>query len=75
LSAVSTASEPLELAANRLDHPRVAVAETGDRGAAAGIEIAPAIPIDQRDARAADRDRILRVRMPIEDVTHAAPTP
>ena len=58
---------------DRRDHPRMAMAEAGNRSAAAGVQIAPAVLVDERDALAADRDRVGLLRLAMEDVAHDVP--
>src|SRR5690606_16819311 len=62
--------QPSYLRLDRLDHAWMAVAETGDRGAAAGIQIAIAVAIDDLDPFAAHGDRVALLGLAIEDVAH-----
>ena len=56
----------------RADHGRVVVAEAGDRGATAGIEIAASFAVDQVNALAIDGVRQLAPGMAMEEMIHGA---
>ena len=62
--------EPVQLVLDRLDHARMAVAEAGHGSATAGIEVAPAGPVDERAAVTGDRDRVVVLKLAMEDVAH-----
>ena len=60
--------EPRGLLGDCRDDAGMAVAEAGNRGAAACIEIAPSLGVDQENSLSADRDRQPRVRRTIKNV-------
>ena len=62
--------QPGRLRLDRRNHPRMTVPETGHRRAAAGIEIALAVAIDDFDALAAHGDRVSLLGLAMEDVAH-----
>ena len=66
--------EPFDLGFDRRDHPGMIVAEARHRGAAAGIQVAVAVAVDDLDALAAHGDRILVLRLAVEDVAHGGLT-
>ena len=63
--------ERVELPAQRRDDLRVAMAEAGDRRAARGVEIAPALGVDDLDAGAEDRDRQVGVCGAMQNMRHS----
>ena len=62
--------ELAHLAADRLDDALMAVPETGHGGAAAGVDVALAVAIDDLDAVAANGYRIVLVEPAIENMAH-----
>jgi hypothetical protein len=53
----------------------MAVAQARDRGAAAGVDVAAAVPTDDLDPLAPNRDRIIVPKLTMEDVAHGDPRP
>ena len=64
--------ERVELPAQRRDHRRVAMAEARDRRAAGGVEIAPALGVDDLDAGAEDRDGQVGVCGAMQNMRHSS---
>ncbi|MDT4858564.1 hypothetical protein FQZ97_930390 [compost metagenome] len=64
--------ERADLLADRLDHAGVAVAEAGHRRAAAGVQVALALAVDQIGAVAADGGGVALGKAAVEYVAHDA---
>ncbi len=64
--------QAVDLLVDRGEHVGVPVAEAGHRGAAAGVEIAPALGVGQEHACAADGDGGLAVQVAMEDAGHGS---
>ena len=62
--------QAVELVLDRLDHPRMVVAQAGHRGAARGVEIAPTLAVGDVAALAAQRHRVALPRVAVKDVSH-----
>ena len=62
--------EGVELPVQRRDHVGMAMAEAGHRRSAGGVEIAPAVRVEDLDARASDGDRHDGVRGAMQNVRH-----
>ena len=60
--------DAVDLLVHRAQDVRVAVAQAGHRGAARGIEIFPAVAVDDRDAAPADRDRQRPAQLAMQDM-------
>jgi hypothetical protein len=58
----------VDLLVHRAQDVGVAVAETGHRGAAGGVEILLAVAVDDRDAVPADRDRQRPAQLAMQDM-------
>ena len=63
--------ELVELGMQRGEHVRMAVAEARHCGAARGIDVAASVGVDQFDALAADRGRIVGADLAVKDSCHA----
>ncbi len=62
--------ERIELPVQSGEHVRVAVAEAGDRCASRGVEVAPAVGVDDLDARPGHGDRHDSVRGAMQNMRH-----
>ena len=62
--------EGVELPVQRRDHVRMAVPEAGHRRAAGGVEIAPALCVDDLEAGARDGDRVNSVCRAMQNMRH-----
>jgi hypothetical protein len=63
-------SERIELSMQGSDHVRMAMAKAGHRGAAGGVQIAPAVGVDDLEARARDGDRVNSVCRAMQNMRH-----
>ncbi len=62
----------VELRVEGGEHIRMSVTEAGDGGSPGGVDIGPALGIEEPDAFAADGDRQLRVDGAVEKMGHGA---
>ena len=65
-------AELVELRLDRRDHPGLAMAEAGDRGAARAVDDRVAVAVVQIDPLAADGDRRILPQAAVDEVAHGS---